>query len=149
MQQPEGRVLAIDASVEPAHAVVEVAASFVCARCAAGKGCGAGLLAGDAGPRRVDALVPRQLKLQTGDRVRLQLAANSVLRAAALVYGLPLCGALVGASLAWWYGGGDAAAALCAIAGAAATAASNRLWLRRDDCLQQFTPLVTARLDAG
>ena len=149
MQHPEGQVLSLDASSEPAHAVVEVAAAFRCERCASGKGCGAGLLAGDATPRRVDALVARQLDIHVGDRVRLELAGDNVLRAAGLVYGLPLGGALVGAALAWWSGGGDAAAALAAMAGALAGIAAGRRRLRRETCLQQFRPVVTARLEAS
>lgn len=149
MQHPEGQVLSVDASAEPAHAIVEVAASFRCARCAAGKGCGAGLLAGDEAPRRVDALVARQIELRVGDRVRLELTADNVLRAAALAYGLPLCGALAGAALAWWFGAGDAGAAAAAIAGALAGVATGRWRLRRESCLRRFTPLVTARLDVA
>lgn len=147
MQHPEGQVLSLDASSDPAHAIVEVAAAFRCERCASGKGCGAGLLAGDAAPRRVDALVARQLELRVGDRVRLELAGESVLRAAGLVYGLPLGGALAGAGLAWWSGAGDAGAALAALAGGMAGIATGRRRLRREACLRQFRPLVTARLD--
>lgn len=148
MQQPEGQILSIDASSEPAHAVVEVAAAFRCQRCASGKGCGAALLAGDAAPRRVDALVAGQLDVRVGDRVRLELAGDSVLQAAGLVYGLPMGGALVGAGLAWWSGAGDAAAALAALAGAVVGVATGRHRLHRESCLRQFTPVVTARLEA-
>ena len=147
MHHPEGQVLSLDASSDPAHAVVEVAAAFRCERCASGKGCGAGLLAGEAAPRRVEALVARQLELRVGDRVRLELAGESVLRAAGLVYGLPLGGALAGAGLAWWSGAGDAGAALAALAGGMAGIATGRRRLRREACLRQFRPLVTARLD--
>ena len=149
MQHPEGQVLSIDARSDPAHALVEVAAAFRCERCASGKGCGAGLLAGDEAPRRIDALVARQLDLHVGDRVRLELAGNNVLRAAGLVYGLPLSGALVGAGLAWWSGAGDAAAAVAAIVGALAGVTAGRRRLRRETCLQQFRPVVIARLEAG
>jgi sigma-E factor negative regulatory protein RseC len=149
MQHPEGQVLSIDASSDPARAVVEVTAAFRCERCASGKGCGAGLLAGDEAPRRIEALVARQLDLDVGDRVRVELAGNKVLRAAVLVYGLPLGGALLGAGLAWWSGSGDAAAALVATAGALAGIAAGRRRLRRETCLQQFRPVVIARLEAG
>ena len=149
MHHPEGQVLSVDANTRPAHAVIEVEASFRCARCASGKGCGAGVFAGDAGSRRVDALVADRLELQVGDRVRLELTADNVLRAAGLVYGLPLCGALGGAALAWWSGAGDAGAALAAGTGGLAGIAAGRLRLRRGNCLRQYTPLVTARLDAG
>lgn len=149
MHHPEGHVLSVDTGTEPAHAVVEVETSFRCARCASGKGCGAALFADDAASRRVDALVASQLELRVGDRVRLELTADNVLRAAGLVYGLPLCGALAGAALAWWSGAGDAGAALAAATGGLVGIAAGRLRLRREHCLRQFTPLVTAKLDAG
>jgi sigma-E factor negative regulatory protein RseC len=147
--QPEGQIISVDSRGDPAHAVVEVAASFRCARCASGKGCGAGLLVGNAAPRLVEALVARELDLQVGDRVQIELRADNVLRGAGLVYGLPLGGALAGAALAWWSGGGDAVAALAAAAGALAGVAAAHWRLRHETCLRQFTPLVTARLDAG
>ena len=149
MRHPEGQVLSVDASTAPVHVVVEVEGPFRCARCDAGKGCGAGLLAGDAAPRRLDALVAPPIELRVGDRVRLELAADNVLRAAALAYGLPLCGALGAAALAWWSGAGDAGAAAAATAGALVGVATGRWRLRRESCLRQFTPFVTARLDAG
>lgn len=149
MQHPEGQVLSVDTSAEPAQAVVEVSASFSCARCASGKGCGAGLIAGNAGPRRIEALVGRHLDLRVGDRVQLELAADRALRGAALVYGLPLCGALAGAAIAWGLGAGDAFAVLAATAGVLAGFALGRRRLRREECLRRFTPLVTSRLDAG
>lgn len=149
MDAPEGRILSIDANAEPMQAVVEVTAALGCPRCAAGKGCGAGLLLGDNAPRRVEAVVAGNLDLKAGDRVRLELTANNVLRAAAFVYGLPLVGALGAAALAWWWGAGDASAALAALAGAVAGALAGFLRLRRADCLRQFTPTVISRIGAG
>ena len=149
MNPPEGRVLSVEADTRPVHALVEVVSTFRCARCASGKGCGAGLLPGDTGPRRVEALVPGNVDLQAGDRVQLQLTADNVLRAAALVYGLPLAGALGAAGLAWVAHAGDVGAALAALAGAATGAVAGHLRLRRVECLQQFTPTVSARLGSG
>ena len=51
--------------------MVEVAAAPRCPRCAAGKGCGAGLLDGESAPRHVNALLPGDLELHRGDRVWL------------------------------------------------------------------------------
>lgn len=96
----------------------------------------------------MDALVADRLELRAGDRVRLELTANNVLRAAGFVYGLPLAGALTGAAIAWWSGAGDAVAALAAMTGALAGIAAGRLRLGREGCLRQFTPRVTARLDS-
>lgn len=146
MHTPEGRVLSVAADVEPAHAIVEVVTALTCDRCAAGKGCGAGLLVGDHGPRRIEALVAAHLDLRAGDRVKLQLTPDNVLRAAAFVYGLPLAGGLGAAGLAWWYGAGDAGAAVAALAGVGVAAAAAQRRLRRSGCLQQFTPTVIARI---
>lgn len=149
MHTPEGRVLSVEADIRPVHAVVEVVSAVRCARCASGKGCGAGLLAGENSPRRVEALVPGNFDLRPGDRVQLQLTTGNVLRAAALVYGLPLAGCLGAAALAWGAQAGDVGAALAALAGAVTGAVAGHLRLRRVECLRQFAPTVTARLGSG
>lgn len=149
MHIPEGRVVSVEADTHPARAVVEVVSAPRCARCASGKGCGAGLLGADTAPRRVEAFISGDFDLAAGDRVQLQLAAENVLRAAVLVYGLPLVGALVAAALAWGAGASDVGAALAALAGTAAGALAGHLQVRRADCLRQFTPTVIARLGSG
>ena len=133
----------------PPHAVVEVAASLRCARCASGKGCGAGLLGGDDRPRRVDALIAGGLDVREGDEVRVELAPDSLLHAALIVYGLPLAGAVIGAGIAYLAGGDDLGAAIAALLGLAAGMAAGRRRLRRAACLRRFTPTVTARLAAA
>lgn len=149
MENPQGRILSIYPDDTPPHAVVEVAASIRCARCAAGKGCGAGLLGGDERPRRVDALIARDLELGEGDHVRIELAPNNLLRASLIVYGLPLLGALVGAAGAGLSGAGDVSAALAALGGAGIGMLAGRLRLRKNECLRAFTPVVTARIPAA
>jgi len=144
VQIPQGRVLSIDAAGEPVRAVVEVVDGLRCARCAAGKGCGAGMLG--SGPRRIEASVSDHLQLREGDHVRLELAPGRLLRAAIIVYGIPLGLALLGASLAWWSGAGDAAASLAALAGAAIGMALGRRQLGRAGCLLSFTPTISARV---
>lgn len=146
MQGPRGRVLSLQRETDPARALVEIHASLRCARCAAGKGCGAGALGGDGKLQRVDALIAGGVDIHEGDEVRVELAPNNVLSAAWIVYGLPLAGALTGAGIAWASGAGDAGAALAACAGIAAGIGAGRLRLRRADCLRRFTPVVTARL---
>lgn len=149
MDKPEGRILSVHLDDTPPHVVVEVAASVRCARCASGKGCGAGLLGGDQRPRRVDALIARHLVLDEGDHVIVELAPNNLLRASALVYGLPLLGAVLGAGGAWLSGAGDLGAALAALAGAGAGMLIGRLRLQNNECLRAFTPVVTARIAAA
>ncbi len=146
METPEGRILSVRTSDSPPHAVVEVSASVNCARCAAGKGCGAGILGTDETSRRVDALIADGLDLSEGDRVLIELAPRNLLRAALIVYGLPLLGAVAGAATAWLSGTGDLGAALAALAGIGVGILAGRLRLQRTGCLRTFTPTITARL---
>ena len=146
MDNPQGRILSIHRDKIPPHAVVEVAASLRCARCAAGKGCGAGLLGGDDKPRRVDALITQNLDLVEGDQVAIELAPDNLLRASMIVYGLPLLGAVTGAAGAWLSGAGDLGAAIAALAGIGVGILAGRLRLQRTGCLRTFTPVVTARI---
>lgn len=148
MDNPQGRILSVHRHDSPPRAVVEVASSIQCARCAAGKGCGAGLLGGDDRPRRIDALIAQNLDVCEGDHVRIELAPNNLLRASLIVYGWPLLGALAGASAAWLLAKGDLGAALSALAGAAVGVLAGRLRLQRSGCLRAFTPVVTARIAA-
>ena len=146
MDNPQGRILSIHRDKTPPHAVVEVAASLRCERCAAGKGCGAGLLGGDDRPRRVDALITQDLDLVEGDQVAIELAPDNLLRASLIVYGLPLLGAVTGAAGAWLSGAGDLGAAVTALVGVGVGIVAGRLRLQRTGCLRTFTPVVTARI---
>ena len=146
MDTPEGRILSIDRSASPPRATVEVLTAIECARCAAGKGCGAALLGSGQRRRRISVLLGDNPELGVGDRVAVELAPENVLHAAVLVYGWPLGGAIAGAAAAYVYGAGDAGAALFALAGMAAGAALGRARVRRSECLRRFTPVVTARL---
>ena len=81
---------------------VRLDAVNTCAGCAATGGCGIGPLV-NLLRRRPEACVLElavAADLQVGDRVRVRLAAPSVLRAATVAYGLPLAGIFCGASLA-------------------------------------------------
>ena len=144
MDTPSGTVVGFVA--EGKRAVVDVMAAEACPRCAAGRGCGAGILQGRGKVRRIEASIESGLELQTGDTVRLQLAGSSVLRASAIVYGLPLLGAATGAAFAYIAGLGDAGAAAFAIAGLTAGFFAGRNRLRREDCLATFTPMAVGRL---
>lgn len=146
MDDPKGRVIAVVRDAEGVRAVVDVDAREVCPRCAAGRGCGAGIFAGQQKTRRVEALIAPGLDLEEGDTVRIELAPRNVLRAAAIVYGLPLTGAAIGATLAYLAGFGDAGAAALAIGGLFAGLVASRRRLDRETCLAQFTPTVAARV---
>ena len=138
MQSQEGTVIALESCADGPRALVEVDMAKACARCAAGKGCGAGL--GLTKSRRVEARVPPGADVHTGDTVRLVLAPNSMLQAAGIVYGLPLAAAAVAAALAYLAGASEAAAALAAVAGLFAGLVLAKRRLR--GCLKNFTPEV-------
>lgn len=144
MDNPQGQVVSISGTDPHRRALIAVNAFEVCPRCAAGKGCGAGLFGRGERTRRIEASVPRGACIATGDRVRIALEPQSVLHAAFVVYGWPLCGAAAGALLAYLAAYGDAAAAAAALAGLALGALLARRRLRQSRCLQQFTPRVLA-----
>ncbi len=146
MEMTRGRVIELDLAHAEPFARVEVSAAPACARCAAGKGCGAGLLAGDPADRCVEALIGAGLEVCEGDEVRISLAPENLLQASWLVYGLPLCGALSGAALAYLAGLGDLGAALAALAGISAGLGIARRRLSRAACLRRFTPTIVERV---
>lgn len=143
MNRPQGTIVAINRDAGGARAVVEVEARAVCARCAAGRGCGAGILSGRSGYRRLDVTVREDAGLSEGDVVSIELAPGSVLRAALIVYGMPLAGAIAGAMLAYLTTLGDGGAAALAISGLFAGAMISRRRLGRETCLARFTPTVS------
>ena len=129
-------------SISSASVTLDVDATLACARCASGKGCGAAYFASGR-DRQIRAQVLPGVQVREGQRVQVELAGSNLLRAAVLVYGVPLAGAVAGASLAWALEAGDLVAAVLAVAGIGAGLVVSRLRLRRDHCLQQFTPVVT------
>jgi len=142
MDNPHGRVVSLVDSADGVHAVVAVEITSACPRCAAGKGCGAGIFAPASGDRHVEASIRPGLAIAVDDIVEISLAPDNVLRAAAIVYGLPMLGAVIGASLAYTVGFGDAAAAVTALLGLAAGLAVGRWRLGQAHCLRRFVPTV-------
>lgn len=149
MSDPQGRILDVLCESDGLRAVIEVDMQAVCPRCAEGKGCGAGIFAGAAKSRRIEAKIPQDLDVAVGDDVRISLAPEHMLRAAIIVYGLPLAGAASAALVAYRLGLGDAGAAALALAGLGAGLWLGRLRLRRQGCLAKFTPTVVGRSAAG
>ena len=94
MDNPTGTIHSLVADVHGARAIVEVDLSTACPRCAAGKGCGAGLLVGSSRLRQVEAAIGPGMVLAEGDSVEISLASSNLLQAALIVYGLPLFGAI-------------------------------------------------------
>jgi sigma-E factor negative regulatory protein RseC len=128
MQAPEvtGRVTALVEGAETLEADVAVATSAACARCRAGRGCGAGLPGVSSAERTLRVAVPDGISLVVGDPVTLCISGPSLLAAAGIAYGLPLAGLLSGALLGQALVPGDLGAPLAALAGLVAGA-----WIAR------------------
>ena len=115
---------------------------MLCARCAAGKGCGAALLGRKGGRRQLLVAVNRETSIQEGDRVRLMLAPRHLLRAASLAYGLPLIAALAAAAVAFNVNASDAVTGAAAMLGFAAGFLVSHRRFRAADCLRNLAPAV-------
>ena len=141
MDNPTGRVVSLVDNRSGARAVVEFDTAAACPRCAAGKGCGAGLLQ-PGGRRQIEVVVPDDMHPMVDDRVEVSLAPRNLLQAAVTVYGFPLTGGLAGAAFAYALVLGDTAAAVAALLGVGAGLAASRWRLRQGPCLGSFTPTI-------
>ena len=142
MESATGRVSSVDGD----RITVLVDAPVVCHRCAAGKGCGAGLLGGSSASRSFDVDVPVGMQLGIGDEVTLTLSPRSLLRAAALAYGLPLLSLVMAATIAWLAGAGpdSLVAVAMVIAGLAAGIFGSRHILSQGAACDQFVPTIAS-----
>ena len=131
--------------VSDAEVQLTVARDAVCARCASGKGCGAGLFGQARKPVSIDVIRPTGLVVTPGDQVDLAIESSAVLRASIAVYGLPLLG-LVGLPLiASWTGlaDGDASLAVAALAGIYGGFVVGKAWSGRYGCSRQYEPKIS------
>jgi sigma-E factor negative regulatory protein RseC len=151
MENPSGRVVSLVDSADGVRAVVEVKVAASCPRCASGKGCGAGIFtASGSAAQPVEASVRKGLDLSEGDVVEISLAPDNLLQAAIIVYGLPMLGAIAGATLAYAFSLRDAVAAMAALIGMAAGLVVSRWRVRQTSCLRNFVPVVERRVpDSG
>jgi len=142
MDSPVGRIV----SIADSRATVSVEAA-ICARCAAGKGCGAGLLSGANQMRLVDVQIKPGMHVKAGDEVQLSLAPSHLLRAAIFAYGLPLGGIILALAIAWTMNGSldDRTAIILAIAGLVGGVLTGRHLLNRDGCLKNLVPTISGR----
>ena len=145
MQNIAGNVVSVHTDESGTRAIVEVASAAVCARCESGKGCGAGLLGRQSKDRRVEAAVMENLGVASGDLVSIALAPRNILRAAMIVYGYPLLGAVSAAILAFSGGLGDATGALAALIGLVSGIGLAKVRLGNSSCLRDFRPTVVDR----
>jgi positive regulator of sigma E activity len=138
METSRGTVVSVVRRAGATCAIVDVETA-ACPRCAAGRGCGAGL---PAPRRRVELPVDPALGLAAGDAVDLRLEPTGVLKAALIVYGGPLGGALAAAALAYGMRLDDAAAAAAALLGIGVGVLASRLRLARSGSVRGFLPFV-------
>ncbi len=147
MQTPVGKIV----SIGPGTATVAVERTAACPRCAAGKGCGAGLLSGSKRPAMLEVSLSPHLSLNEGDEVRLMLEPSHLLQATVLVYGLPLAGIVLMLVVGWVISRplSDPEAIAYAAAGLAAGFLTGRWQLNRQNCLKQFVPKIAGSADAA
>jgi sigma-E factor negative regulatory protein RseC len=145
MNAPEATVVTAGSD----FATVRVEAAAACARCAAGRGCGAGLLQ-NGRTRQIQVRVADGLRLAPGDCVRLYFEPRHLLRAASLAYGLPLLAMVLSVAAATAMADlvNDPGVVACGAAGLALGLIAGRGILRRDGCLQQLTPVAYVPGDA-
>jgi sigma-E factor negative regulatory protein RseC len=140
MDSPVGKIV----SIVDGKATVEVERKAACPRCAAGKGCGAGLLSGSTRPALLEVSVSAHQQFSEGDEVRLSLEPSHLLQATMLVYGLPLAGTALMLIVGWSIMKplSDPEAIAFAVAGLAAGLIAGRWQLSRRDCLKHFVPKI-------
>ncbi len=143
MESPVGRIV----SIADGQAIVSVDAAEVCARCAAGKGCGAGLLTGSNRTRLIEVQLPPGMEIEPGDEVRLSLAPSHLLRAAVFAYGLPLGGIVVALGIGSILNKtlDDHLAIALKISGLVMGGLLGRHLLNRDACLRNLVPTISER----
>lgn len=149
MENLQGKIISIARGAHGARAVVDVDAGVICPRCAAGKGCGAGIFGATASARRVEAIFSSELRLSVGDTVNLSLGSRNLLQASIIVYGWPLFGAAGAAALAQLAGFADTGAVVSALLGLGIGAVLARSRLANEACLTQFVPVVTGHPGAS
>ncbi|MEJ2514780.1 MAG: SoxR reducing system RseC family protein [Gammaproteobacteria bacterium] len=138
-----GRVLALEGD----HAWIACRRQVECARCAEGKGCGGGVLGRLLGDRlhRVRAGTGG-LALEVGDQVLIGLQEDAVMRAAVVVYLVPLVLAVIGGLAGYSVSDADLAAAVGAAAGIALGLGWARDFGRRHETDARFQPVVLRRV---
>ncbi|MEQ8207410.1 MAG: SoxR reducing system RseC family protein [Woeseia sp.] len=141
MNTPTARVTAIHGE----RVTVSVDAPLTCARCAAGKGCGAGLLGRRAATKAFELPLPAGIALRVGDEVTLNMQPERLLQASLWAYGLPLAAMLLGPVLGHWLWGplSDGQLALASLAGLVVAFAVGRQLLVNKPCAGQLVPTIS------
>jgi sigma-E factor negative regulatory protein RseC len=123
----------------------------VCARCAAGRGCGAGVFASARSGTTLRVAVDAGLSVSVGQRVTLALGESSLMRAALYLYGAPLLGLLLGAGIsqAVLQSANDTVSLAAGAAGLAVGACAGAVLSRRDACMADIRPSIASCLDSA
>lgn len=147
MESATGRISA----VRGANATVEVLSPLACRRCAAGKGCGAGIFQDATRTREIQIQIPLHMTVSVGDDIELAIASRHLLRAAVLAYALPLA-AMLGSLGVFWVlseNASDGQAVVVAIFGLVSGLLLSRRLLKRESICEQFVPVIGAVPDVG
>lgn len=132
-------------SIVDGRARVEMADRSACPRCAAGKGCGAGMPGSTRSAVALTVRVAEGLTVAAGDRVTLSLAPADLVRAALFAYGAPLAGLLLFSGSAYLLIDplADALALGFAIFGLLTGGFTGHALARRDGCVSQMSPSIS------
>lgn len=144
MHSAAGRVSAIHESGVERVAVVDIEISSTCQRCAEGRGCGAGILSAGPSSRSVAVRLDEKSLHEIGDEVRICVRSGSLLRAAAIVYGLPLAGATLGGAAAQVFTASDKASVIWVIAGLVSGLVAARRLAKDWRVASRFGPILPA-----
>ncbi|GAB4166046.1 MAG: hypothetical protein OHK0026_10350 [Rhodocyclaceae bacterium] len=131
--------------IEGALAVVELdAAGAGCGRCSERGGCGSQLLTRPFGTRCTRLRVSNTIGARAGERVVLELAESSLVRAALAVYLLPVVFVVAGAAggVALGEGDTDVPALVGALIGFAASLAAVMAFHRRASSDPRYRPVL-------
>ena len=138
-------VVASIVRVSGTSATVSVESTQACPRCAAGKGCGAGLFADNLRQTEIIVELPPEQNFRTGDLVTLSMSSSNLLHVSFLAYGLPLIGGLglVGLGAIFFGPLSDILSASLAIFGLTAGFLVGRRRVKREHCARDFVPVVS------
>lgn len=149
MDTVHGTVLSVTHLNDVSQAILDVDPQQICARCAAGKGCGAGVFGSGAQRRQLTARVTDGLDVREGQTVEVAMGPGRILKTASTAYGYPLVGGLAGTAAARVAELGDTAAAVAALAGLFSGFLVARRRLRQHACLRDLQPVITAVAEAS
>lgn len=125
-------------------ATVVVTAAPMCPRCAAGRGCGAGIFHSGTNYPSMRIALPPSLRVEVDDEIRLAIDPRKLLLGAGLAYGIPLVAMVVALFVAQWvFGGmGDMGGIVVASGGLLTGMAVSRIYLARKPACKELIPVV-------